>query len=221
MLGIVDLSDVFGLDGVERVGAKGVGEVSVEVDRIGVVADGVGDGVVATAIGTVGVGEGVDVDDNTVEKIGDVARETVAAEEGVAEPKHEVKAGDFVAVHGRGIVEGGTDKVVFVGAGDGQGKYQTAVDRGAEGVETTKSRIGVGEVVHHFDINLIGRVTVPLVHFVEGCGHGKRFWGKGFLDRGEGVGTDALRPCRQGYEAEQDDGEQLFHIVIRIVCCGM
>ena len=124
-------------------------------------------------------------------------------------------------MHGRGIVEGGTDKVVFVRAGDGQGKYQTAVDRGAEGVETAESGIGVGEVVHHLDINLIGRVAVPLVHFVEGCGHGKRFWGKGFLDRGEGVGTNALRPCRQGYEAEQDDGEQLFHIVIMIVCCGM
>ncbi len=184
---------VFGLQGVERVGAEGVGVVAVEVDIVGIVAHGAGDGVVAAAVGAVGVGEGVDGDAGAVEEVGDVGRGAVAAEQGVAKAEHEVEARHLVAVHGGGVEELGAVEVVVGRACDGQREDKAALHGGADGVDVAERGEGVDETLHHGKVDFVGGVTVPRVHLLKGGCHLYCLGREGVGDGREGVGTGFLR----------------------------
>ena len=81
---IVNHCLVLGLQWFQWVGAKGVGIVAVEVHIVGIIAHGTSYGIVASAIGAVGVREGVDTDTCAVKKTGDFLRGAVTAQQGVA-----------------------------------------------------------------------------------------------------------------------------------------
>ena len=101
-IGKVHHSLRFGLDGALVEATVIFWIVAVEVYAVGVVAAGVGHGVVATVVSAVGIGIGSDVELHRVDDIGETGIGSILAEEGVDEAQHQDPAGGLIAVHGAG-----------------------------------------------------------------------------------------------------------------------
>ena len=111
---------VFGLEGIQRGSAEGVGIIAVEVHAVGVVAPCKRHRAVAAVVSAVGIGEGIDIDAGAVEQTRDLLRGAIAAQQRVAQAQHQIKARQLVTVHGGGIEEFGAVKIVVRRTGDGQ-----------------------------------------------------------------------------------------------------
>ena len=132
---IIDHRSVLLLLRIHRLGSKGIGVVAVEVDVVGVVSCGAAHGVVAAAIGAVGIAEGIDIDAGGVEQLRVLSVAAVTFQQCVDEAEHHYVACHLVAVHSGAIEEFGSVKVVIIRPGDVHTENQTSFDRGADSVD--------------------------------------------------------------------------------------
>ena len=140
-----------------------IGEVTVKVNAVAIIASGTCYGIVASIIGTVGIGAREDENVEVVQQI-DNARIGAGAEF-INEAEHEYHARHFVTMHGRGVEE---SRLAFRTSIVQANAQDSAVVAGGKCPQVNQGATSVAECVggkpfHHGDIVTVRKITVPIV----------------------------------------------------------